>query len=93
MVTLEEFVNEVKNTTEPWLKERTEHGIGPQLIYTKDNKFLLYKVIDSTPSWSFDAMLCVDIINVKNAITMQEMLHGIMLCLEARVDNNVSWQL
>lgn len=87
----DDFVEKLVSVVNPWLNARCTDGIGPRLINGNDGKFYLYRVIDSKPAWSIDINLCVDILNSKNAITVDELIHGISLCLEARIDNHVNW--
>lgn len=92
-MTREEFIEALMTEVNPWLAARHNGISGPWIGFGSDMRLYLYGMCDSTDRWSIDLNLCVDIINSKNAITPVEMIHGIMLCLEARHDKNISWSL
>lgn len=93
-MTREEFITNLYNEVIPWLTARQTTEGGPCVNYDCNTGiFYLYRLADSAAIWSIDLNLCVDILNCKNAITPAEMIHGIMLCLEARNDKNQSWSL
>lgn len=93
-MTREEFVTDLYAKVTPWLIARQTTEGGPCIDYKSDTGLLyLFDGKDSESIWSIDLNLCVDILNSKNAITPAEMIHGIMLCLEARNDKNIRWSL
>lgn len=90
-MTREEFIEALMAEIDPWLAARHNGISGPRILFGSDMRILyLYGTFDSTARWSIDLNLCVDILNSKNAITATEMIHGIILCLEARNDKNQS---
>ena len=88
----EEFIEALMTEVNPWLAARHNGICGPRILFSSDmGRLYLYGKFDSTARWSIDLNLCVDILNSKNAITPAEMIHGIILCLEARNDKNIRW--
>lgn len=93
-MTREEFIEVLMSEVNLWLAARQTTEGGPRIDYKSDTGLLyLFDGKDSESIWSIDLNLCVDILNSKNAITPAEMIHGIMLCLEARNDKNIRWSL
>lgn len=93
-MTREEFIEALMTEVNPWLAARHNGISGPRILFGSNMSILyFYGMCDSTARWSIDLNLCVDILNSKNAITPVEMIHGIILCLEARNDKNIRWSL
>lgn len=93
-MTREEFIEALMAEVNQWLAARHDGICGPSTAFDSNmSRLYLYGMFDSAARWSIDLNLCVDILNSKNAITPAEMIHGIILCLEARNDKNVRWNL
>lgn len=93
-MTLDEFVTNLMDEVQPWLDARHNGISGPWITFAEDmSRLYLFGTCDSTARWSIDLNLCISIIDTKNAITLNEMIHGIILCFEARIDKNQRWSL
>lgn len=93
-MTREEFIEALMTEVNPWLAARHNGICGPWIAFGSEmSRLYLYGKFDSTARWSIDLNLCVDILNSRNAITPAEMIHGIILCLEARNEKGVRWSL
>lgn len=93
-MTFDEFFTALMDELQPWLDARYDGMIGPRIMFAEDlSRLYLYGICDSVSRWSVDLNLCVSILNSKNAITLPEMIHGIILCMEARIDKNQRWSL